>query len=176
MSEAPRSPYPPDPGEERRGLPDRVDLEDLVDVVVSEQDWAGAQALRLSAARVELRRCRLTGAELGEATLRDVLFEECRLDLAGLRHARLQRVVFRECRMAECDLHGARLEDVLFEGCDLPEATFAAATIERVELRDCDLTGVAGAAALRGARMPWADILANAALFAAEAGIEIVDA
>jgi uncharacterized protein YjbI with pentapeptide repeats len=152
-----------------------VELGDLVDVVAVDLDWANERTQRLSADRVELHRCRLTGTELAEATLRDVTFDECRIDLAGLRYAKLERVVFRDCRMGECDFYGATLKDVLFERCELREATFSAATLERVELRGCDLTAVRGAEALRGARMPWNDVLANAALFAGIAGIEIVD-
>jgi hypothetical protein len=75
------------------------------------------------ARRVELRRCRLTGAELAEAVLSDVTFVECRLDLVGLRIAKLERVVFRDCRMAECDFYEASLTDVLFEHCELREGT-----------------------------------------------------
>jgi uncharacterized protein YjbI with pentapeptide repeats len=77
--------------------------------------------------------------------------------------------------MSGCDLYGATLRDVLFEHCELREATFSATTLERVELRGCDLTGLYGAEGLRGARMPWNDIIENAALFAALAGVEVVD-
>ena len=77
--------------------------------------------------------------------------------------------------MSECDLNGATLKDVLFERCELRAATFSNCRLERVDLRGCDLAGVRGADALRGARMPWNDILDNAALFAAVVGIEIVD-
>jgi uncharacterized protein YjbI with pentapeptide repeats len=104
-----------------------------------------------------------------------VTFDECRLDLVGLRHAQLDRVVFRDCRMGECDLYGATLKDVLFERCELREATFSSCTLQRVEFRGCDLAGARGAEALRGARMPWSDIVDNAALFAAVVGIELVD-
>jgi len=178
MPRAPHSPYPPDPPD----LPDpagdpslEVTFDDLVDVVATDRDWAGVRALRFSTQRTELRRCRLTGAELAEAALRDVTFDECRVDLVGLRHARLERVVFRDCRMSECDLYGASLTDVLFERCELRDATLSAARLHHVELRGCDLTGLRGAEALRGARMPWADVLENAALFATVLGIEIVD-
>jgi len=151
------------------------ELEDLVDVVVVDPDWANVRAPRVSLERLEIRRARLTGAELAEARFRDVVFEECRIDLAGLRNAQLERVVFRDCRMSECELYGASLKDVLFERCDLREATFSGMTIQRVELRGCNLTAARGAEALRGARMPWNDVIENAALFAAVAGIEIVD-
>ncbi len=171
MSQPPISPYPPDLGD---AAPAGVDFGDLVDIAASDLDWAGQRALGLSLRRVELRRCRLTGVELAEATLVDVTFDECRVDLVGLRHATLERVVFRDCRMRECDLSGATLKHVLFERCDLREATFSAAGLQRVELRACELTGIRGAEALRGARMPWNDVLQNAILFASLAGIEIV--
>jgi uncharacterized protein YjbI with pentapeptide repeats len=77
--------------------------------------------------------------------------------------------------MGECDLYGATLKDVLFERCELREATFSAAKLQRLELRGCDLAGLRGADALRAARMPWNDVLENAALFATTLGIEIVD-
>ena len=77
--------------------------------------------------------------------------------------------------MSECDFHGAHLKDVLFERCDLREATLSFGALERVELRGCELAGARGAESLRGARMPWDDVLQNAPLFAAVAGIEILD-
>ena len=166
------APYPPDLADDQQPT---VEFGDLVDAVVVDVDWAGQRAPGFSARRVALRRCRLTGAELAEATIADVTFDECRIDLAGLRRATLERVVFRDCLMGECDLYGATVKDVLFERCELREATISAATLKRVELRGCDLTGLQGAEALRGARMPWADIVENAALFAHVTGIEIVD-
>jgi uncharacterized protein YjbI with pentapeptide repeats len=172
LSKPPQTPYPPDPADD---APREVDFDELIDVVATDRDWAGRRGLRFSAQRVELRRCRLTGAELAEATFSDLSFDECRLDLVGLRHARLERVAFRNCRMSECDLYGASLNDVLFERCELREATFSTASLQRVEFRGCDLTGLRGAEALRTARMPWNDVLENAILFATVLGIEIVD-
>jgi uncharacterized protein YjbI with pentapeptide repeats len=173
MSKPPQSPYPPDLNDAARE--EEVDFGDLVDIIATDRDWANRRALRFSALRVELRRCRLTGTDLAEALLRDVTFDECRVDLVGLRHGKLERVVFRDCRMTECDLYGASLKDVVFERCELREATLSNATLQRVELRGCDLTGVRGGEALRGARMPWNDVLQNAPLFAAVVGIEVVD-
>lgn len=172
MSKPPRSPYPPDADDD---APDEPELGSLVDVAVTGKDWANLEARGVTVQRAELRLCRLTGTELAEATLRDVMFEECRIDLVGLRHAVLERVVFRDCRMSDCDLYGASLNDVLFERCELREATFSTSRVERVELRGCDLAGVRGVDALRGVRMPWQDVVENAALFAAAAGVEIVE-
>ena len=172
MGKPPQSPYLPDLAE---GATPVEDFGDLVDAEVESVDWANQRAPGFVARRVELRSSRLTGAELAEARLTDVTFLDCRLDLAGLRIARLERVVFRDCRMSECDFYEASLKDVLFDRCELREATFTSARIERVELRGCDLAGLRGVEALRGARMPWNDMLANAPLFATALGIEIVD-
>jgi uncharacterized protein YjbI with pentapeptide repeats len=172
VSKPPHSPYPPDLADDP---PAELVLGDLVDVVATDLDWANERAPRSSVQRVELRRCRLTGVELAEATLRDVVLDECRVDLVNLRHARLERVVFRDCRMTECDFYESSLKDVLFERCELREATFSGCRLQRVELRGCDLAGVRGADALRGARMPWGDVVENAVLFATALGIEIVD-
>ncbi len=172
VGKPPVSPYPPDLAEDADQV---VELGDLVDAVASDLDWANRRARGLVARRVEVNRCRLTGSELAEAVLSDVTFADCRLDLVGLRAAKLERIVFRDCRMAECDLYEASLTDVLFERCELREATLSAARLRRVELRGCDLTGLRGAEALQGARMPWADVLENAPLFATALGLEIVD-
>jgi uncharacterized protein YjbI with pentapeptide repeats len=172
MTKPPVEPYPPDPPDDQ-AAPDLE--ENLVDTVVANADWANRRVLRVSALRTELRGVRLTGADLAESSFRDVRFVECRLDLVTARLASFERVVFSDCRMEECDLYGSRLQDVLFERCVLREATISGVTGERVELRGCDLTGLRGAEALRGMRMPWSDILANAPLFASVAGVEIVD-
>jgi uncharacterized protein YjbI with pentapeptide repeats len=172
VGKPPISPYPPDLAD---GAEPAVELDDLTDAVATDLDWANQRAQGLAALRTEIRRCRLTGTELAEATLVDVTFVDCRLDLVGLRLARLERVVFRDCRMEECDLYEATLTDVLFERCQLRQARFGGSKVQRVELRGCDLTGVDGVESLRGARMPWHDVLQNAPLFATALGLEIVD-
>ena len=171
MSKPPAVPYPPDVDDD---APGEFEFGDLVDAVVRDVDWAGRKSVGLSARRVELLRCRLTGAELAESALGDVTFEECRVDLVGFRHAKLERVVFRDCRMGESDFSGASLKDVVFERCELRESTFSSARLQRVELRGCDLVGLRGGEALRCVRMSWNDVLENAVLFASLAGIEIL--
>jgi uncharacterized protein YjbI with pentapeptide repeats len=172
VSKPPLQPYPPDLAEE----PEEQDLETgLTDVVIRDADWANRRVARASLLRTELHTVRLTGADLAESTFRDVRFVGCRLDLAAARLATFDRVVFTDCRLEELDLYGSQLKDVLFERCVLREATFSDVKGERVELQGCDLPALRGAEALRGVRMPWNDVLENAPLFAAVAGIEIVD-
>lgn len=169
MSGALKQPYPPDD-------PRPVStFEELLDAVVDDVDWSNEVVPGFSARRVELRRARLTGMQLVEGAILDTVFSDCRIDLASFRLMKLERVVFQDCRMGECDFYGATLKDVLFERCDLREATFAGATSVRVELRACELTGLHGVEALRGARMPLTDVLANGPLFAAALEIEMLD-
>ena len=167
----PHAPYPPDLADDASPA---TEPEDLVDAVVENLDWANRRARGLAARRVELRGCRFTGAELAEAMLSDVTFTDCRLDLVGLRIAKLDRVVFRDCRMTECDFSEASLTDVLFDTCELRESTFSGVKLKRIELRACDLAGLRGVDSLRGARMPWNDVLENGPLFAAALGLEII--
>jgi len=82
VSKPPAVPYPPDVDDD---APGEFEFGDLVDAVVRDVDWAGRKSVGLSARRVELLRCRLTGAELAESALGDVTFEECRVDLVELR-------------------------------------------------------------------------------------------
>jgi uncharacterized protein YjbI with pentapeptide repeats len=172
MGKPPRSPYPPDLADDAEPA---LALDDLEDAVATDLDWSNQQTQRLGALRAEVRRCRLTGTELAEAALIDVTFADCRLDLVGLRFAKLERVVFRDCRMEECDFYGATLTDVLFENCSLRQARFSEVKVERVELRGCELDELEGVEALRGARLPWNDVLQNGPLFASALGLEIVD-
>jgi uncharacterized protein YjbI with pentapeptide repeats len=172
VSNEPRAPYPPDSDEE---APPPESLDDVVDARLADRDFSNARTLRSSLRRVELHLCRLTGIELAESTWSDVVLTECRADLAGFRHAKLERVVFRDCRLEEADFGGARLTDVVFERCTLRRASFAAARAERLQLAGCDLSELVGVEALRGARMPWNDVLQNAPLFAQALGIRVLD-
>jgi uncharacterized protein YjbI with pentapeptide repeats len=167
VSDAPRTPYPPESESESD--------DEFLDATFEDADWSNRRETRFSARRVEFLRARLTGAQLPESTLIDVTFADCRADLASFRFAKLERVVFRDCRLEEADFYGAELEDVLFERCDLRLASIDGVRITRVELRGCNLEGMQGAEALRGARMPWSDIVGNAPLFAVALGIEILD-
>ena len=102
------------------------------------------------------------------------MLTECRADFAGFRQAKLERVVFRDCRLEEADFGGASLTDVVFERCDLRRASFAGCRGERLQLSGCTLAELVGVEALRGARMPWGDILENGPLFAAALGIQVI--
>jgi uncharacterized protein YjbI with pentapeptide repeats len=143
----------------------------LTDLRFVRGSLANADLTCCDVRRVELSGCRATGSTFAEASIADVVFAECRLDLASFRFATLERVVFRDCRLEEADFYRARLSSVLFERSPLTGATYSEASIDRVELRGCDIADLKGAERLRGARMPWVDIVASAGTFAATLGI-----
>ena len=168
---APKSPHPPDLDPDAMP-PDG--LGDAIDARIENADFSNQRFLRSSIRRIELHLCRLTGVELAEATWNDVVLTECRADFGGFRHAKLTRVAFRDCRLEEADFAGAKLTDVTFERCELRGASFASCRVERVELSGCALAELVGVESLRGARMPWNDILENAPLFAQGLGIQVL--
>jgi len=168
---APKTPHPPAPDPDAEP-PTAID--DAIDARFENADFSNQRFLRSSIRRIELHLCRLTGVELAEATWNDVALTECRADFAGFRHAKLKRVVFQECRLEEADFAGAALTDVVFDRCELRRASFTNCRVERVDLNGCGLAELVGVESLRGARMPWNDILENAPLFAQGLGIQVV--
>lgn len=169
-----REPYPPDLDLDRDAEP-LESLADALDARLEDADFANERFPRSSLRRVELHLCRLTGAELAEATWLDVRATDCRLDLAGFRYARLERVVFSDCILDEADFTAATLRDVVFERCRLRLAVFSGATADRIQLDGCELEGLTGIESLRGARMRWDDVVQNAPLFARALGIELIE-
>jgi uncharacterized protein YjbI with pentapeptide repeats len=166
----PKTPHPPEPDPE---APTPNSLDDAIDARIENGDFSNQRFLRSSIRRIELHLCRMTGVELAEATWNDVVVTDCRADFGGFRQAKLKRVVFRDCRLEEADFAGAQLTDVVFERCELGRASFAACRLERVDLIGCALAELTGVESLRGARMPWGDILGNAPLFAQGLGIQV---
>ena len=123
--------------------------------------------------RVALRRCRLGGADLGDARLRDVTFEGCVLDLASVRSAELERVEIRECRGTGLDLSGARLTDVTVADLDLGEVTLDGARLQDVDVTQADLRAVTDLRALRGAIISEVQAVSLARRLAEAAGLHV---
>ena len=142
------------------------------DAELVELDLTGRRIEALH--RVVLRRCRLGGADLGDARLRDVVLEECVLDLASLRGAELDGVVARNCRTEELDLSGARLTDVTLEGIVLEAETLGGARLERVDLTGADVSAVVDVRGIRGAVVSEGQAVALARRLAEAHGIDVV--
>ena len=83
--------------------------------------------------------------------------------------------MFADCDLRETSLAEAVLRDVRFERCDLGGVELDRVRLQRVELRGCRLEGIRSVENLRGAAMPWEDIVGNAGLFAAAAGVRATE-
>jgi uncharacterized protein YjbI with pentapeptide repeats len=148
----------------------------LTDVAIERGNLANSAAPELSARRIAVAGARLTGAQWTNGTIADAAFRDCRIDLATFAGTTFERVVFEDCLLAQADFRDALLRSVRFERCDLTEADLAGVRIDRVELRGCTLDGLNGIERLRGAAMPWADVVGHAGLLAAALGIRVLDA
>lgn len=161
----------------------RIDGGDIGDARLVHLTLDDSELLRLSAANVKAERAvvgrsrlhavRMTGADLTLGEFRDVSFEDCRADFTSFNAARLQDVRFSGCMLRDADFGGARLTRVRFDRCDLSEVDFTGAEFSRCEMRGCTIDGAKGIDSLRGVAMPYADVIAAAAVLAGALGITI---
>jgi uncharacterized protein YjbI with pentapeptide repeats len=120
-------------------------------VVFEDCDLSGLALLEEpSLQNVTFTRCRLSGAELSGARLRNVRFMGCTLDDANLRMIDAEKVVFDDTVLVGTDLHGAKLTEARLVGCDLRGSDWAKATLKGVDMRGSRLEDIRGADRLRG--------------------------
>lgn len=142
----------------------------LHDCNLSALDLANARFESLEIASCTLTGSRLVGAVLG-GSLRDVSLRDCQLDLASLRMSKVARTELAGCSLREIDAYGATFDSLLCTGCDLARADLTGAAFTRSAIEGCELTALRGIEALRGVRIPLADLLEVAPLLAEALGI-----
>lgn len=143
----------------------------LTDVAVARGNLANLVAPELALRRVEIAAARLTGVQWTRGRIGDAVFRDCRVDLATFAGTTFERVAFEGCNLVQADFREALLRSVRFERCDLTEADVSGLRIDGCELRGCTLDGLVAPERLRGAAMPWHDIVGHAGLFASALGI-----
>jgi uncharacterized protein YjbI with pentapeptide repeats len=65
------------------------------------------------------------------------------------------------------------LKSVRFVGCNLTGVDFSGAKLTDCEMRGCSLDAIRGIDRLRGVRIPWPDVVSNAAALANALGFVI---
>jgi uncharacterized protein YjbI with pentapeptide repeats len=147
----------------------------LIDAALERGNLANLVAPECSLRRVTVTGARMTGAQWTRGSIADVVLRDCRIDLATFAGTTFERVRFEGCMLVQAEFREALLRSVRFEHCDLTEADLTGLRIDGCELRSCTLDGLAGADRLRGAAMPWGDIVGHAGLFASALGIRMLD-
>lgn len=145
----------------------------LTDVHLVDCELSGAGLTGAVLEQVRFERCRASGLVADGLRGRNVSFIECRLDGAWLRAGRYTR-----CEWVDVDLTGADLYGAHLEVCRILRSTLLGTELSTVEMRDVvlhgsDLSEVRGAAALRGATIGRAQIVALAPILLAATGIEV---
>jgi uncharacterized protein YjbI with pentapeptide repeats len=132
----------------------------LVDVAIERGNLANLAAPECTLRRVAVSGARMTGVQWTRGSIADAVFRDCRIDLATFAGTTFERVRFEGCMLQQAEFREALLRSVRIDGC---------------ELHSCTLDGLAGAERLRGAAMPWGDIVGHAGLFASALGIRLLD-
>jgi uncharacterized protein YjbI with pentapeptide repeats len=149
----------------------RLDQVSLVDTRVTGGNWSNVLSRAARALRAEFAGTRATGLALTDADLRDVVLRGCRADLSAFARGRLERVLFEGCVLSEADFSQADLRSVAFVDCDLRRADFRGARMTGCTMQGVKLDALVGVDGLRGVTMPWPDIVANVATWAAALGL-----
>ena len=144
-------------------------------MIVERGNLANAVAPEGTMRRVVITGARLTGLQWTRGTIGDAVFRDCRIDLATFAGTTFERVTFEGCMLAQAELREALLRSVRFDHCDLTEADLTGMRLDGCELRSCTLDGVVALERLRGAAMPWGDIVGHAGELAAALGIRVID-
>lgn len=145
---------------------------DVVDSVLVDLDLTGRTIDALT--RVELVRCRLGGADFGDAELTDIRLDGCVLDLASMRGARLERAVISGGRVDGLDLTRAQLTDTSFAEVALGDVSLDGSRMERVDVTAAQLDGVVDMSTLRGATLSESQAVALSLRLAEAAGIAVI--
>jgi uncharacterized protein YjbI with pentapeptide repeats len=147
----------------------------LTDVAVERGELANLVAPEAALRRVAVTGARLTGVRWPRARLQDVAFRGCRVDLATIAGTTFERVAFADCRLEQADFREALWRSVRFTRCDLSGADLTGLRVDRCVLEGCALDGLVAVERLRGAALPWTDVVGNAALLAAALGIRVLE-
>ncbi len=116
----------------------------------------------------------MTGVQLIDCVLVDVVFREVKLDLAALRFTKFRKVEFHKSNLAGADFANADIRGARFVQCDLSGAQLSHAQAEGARFENCWLEGIGGVAHLRGASISSDDLVSLSRVLARALGIEIV--
>ena len=140
------------------------------DVRLTECDLANAEMSAVTAIRVELVGCRMTGLRLGETSWQSLLISGGDQRYAQFRYSKFENCEFVGCDFQDADFYGADLRGCVFKDCRLHNVEMTKAKLVGTDLRGSSLDGMRlEAADVQGAIVDMAQALVLAPLL----GIEI---
>ena len=146
---------------------------ELVDLALTSCDVIGVLAQKSRLERVTITQSRLRGTTWAGGVVRDLTLEQVTGEDVSFRFSILRAVTFRDCHLPGVDFTNVEFDNVRFERCVLQRAVFDHAKVKSLRIEQCDLAGATGVLALRGASMPFDDVLSLAPSLAREIGITI---
>lgn len=144
------------------------------DSILVRCDLSASKFFSAGLLRSEFLGCRMTGIQLGESTVKDVVFQNCKLNMVSFRKCKLERAIFENCILDDADFNNAHLIDVTFINCEMRGTDFSGATCTRVDLTKTDVGELRGVKSLKGARVLPEQTISLTPLLCAELGIVIV--
>ena len=140
------------------------------DVRLTECDLANVELSSLTAIRVELIGCRMTGLRLGETSWQSLLISGGDQRYAQFRYSKFEDCEFVGCDFQDADFYGADLRGCVFKDCRLHNVEMTKAKLAGTDLRGSALDGMRlEAADVQGAIVDMSQALVLAPLL----GIEI---
>lgn len=147
-----------------------------VDVEVRDSEFVDCDLSRMrfrSVGTSTFDGCKLTGADLSGAQVRDVRWRSSRFALANLRMATFERVQWHDCVVEECDLFDSTLTDVDLAGSSIIELNLDRARFERVDFRSAGDLQLSSFSTLKGALFSPSQLPAMAFTLATALGADI---
>lgn len=128
---------------------------------------------RASLLRSIFMKGQLTGLQVPDAHIKDVVFSNCRINLSNFRKTTFERCAFIECDLREADFAGAQLKSIHFENCEIAGADLSNTQCKRVEFHHTNLSDLKGISGLQGATISESNLIEIAPLLAHELGIVV---
>ncbi len=147
---------------------------DLADAIIQELRAPNILCYRGSIIRSCISKGRLTGIQLPDAHITDVVFKNCLLNLANFRKAKFERCIFIDCDLTETDFSNANIHNTLFENCQIDLVEFSNVQCKRVEFLNTNLSQIRGVSGLSGSAITEENLIEIAPLLAASHGIHLI--
>ena len=115
---------------------------DLTDVRFENCDLSNTDLSKAVIHRVELVNCKVIGINLGDSTLRNVVFKQCNGNYACFRFANFGQVIFKDCLLRNTDFGESFFSKVTFHCSDLQLAQMSGTKLKEIDFSNSEIEGL----------------------------------